>query len=339
LDRLGIVLIGRNEGERLLRCLASVPPEFEPVVYVDSGSTDGSATAARAAGVDVLELAGDRPLSAARARNAGLLRLLELCSDLQFVQFVDGDCELCDGWLEAGAAALTEAPSLAVVCGHCNELHRDATIYNRLCDMEWDRRIGEIDETGGNFMGRIAALSAVGSFDESMIAGEEPDLCRRLSEAGWQIRRIDTPMVRHDAAMESFGQWWIRARRSGYVDAMGFARRGTASTRLRALLSTMFWVVALPLTVLTVTLGFVVQLGPIGLSTVVIVACAMYAALFLRIFTRQRRGGRSRQDAALCALFLLLAKLPQLQGAVVFLSRQISRSENRLIEYKSTTNG
>ena len=118
---------------------------------------------------------------------------------------------------------------------------------------------------------------------------------------------------------------------------MGVARHGIASARLRALLSTMFWGLVLPVTFLAVTLGLVV--GPIGLSTVVILACAMYAGLFLRIFLRQRRGGRSRQDAALCSLFLLLAKLPQLQGAVVFLSRQISRSEHRLIEYKSTANG
>ena len=43
---LGIVIIGRNEGDRLIRCIASVGDEAL-VIYVDSGSTDESVAAAR----------------------------------------------------------------------------------------------------------------------------------------------------------------------------------------------------------------------------------------------------------------------------------------------------
>lgn len=39
---LGVVVIGRNEGERLKRCLASLLGNVDQIVYVDSGSTDGS---------------------------------------------------------------------------------------------------------------------------------------------------------------------------------------------------------------------------------------------------------------------------------------------------------
>ncbi len=39
---LGVVVIGRNEGERLRRCLESVLGATPGVVYVDSGSSDGS---------------------------------------------------------------------------------------------------------------------------------------------------------------------------------------------------------------------------------------------------------------------------------------------------------
>ena len=42
MSQLGIVTIGRNEGERLRRCLSSVVGRGMPVVYVDSDSTDGS---------------------------------------------------------------------------------------------------------------------------------------------------------------------------------------------------------------------------------------------------------------------------------------------------------
>lgn len=49
---VGAVIIGRNEGARLVACLASFPGWVRPLVYVDSGSTDGSVAAARAAGAE-----------------------------------------------------------------------------------------------------------------------------------------------------------------------------------------------------------------------------------------------------------------------------------------------
>ena len=41
-----------------------------------------------------------RPFTAARARNAGFKRLRELAPDLNYVQFIDGDCELIETWPE-----------------------------------------------------------------------------------------------------------------------------------------------------------------------------------------------------------------------------------------------
>ena len=64
----GVVIIGRNEGARLIRCLASVGEADGPVVYVDSGSTDGSQKAARQAGADVVDLDLSHPFTAARAQ-------------------------------------------------------------------------------------------------------------------------------------------------------------------------------------------------------------------------------------------------------------------------------
>ena len=102
----GFVLIGRDEGERLRRCLASVVRTNCPVVYVDSGSRDGSVAAAQAAGALVVALDMSRPFTAARARNAGWRRLLQAHPDLQQVHFLDGDCELVDGWLPLADQAL-----------------------------------------------------------------------------------------------------------------------------------------------------------------------------------------------------------------------------------------
>src|SRR5688572_27955639 len=131
--RSGVVAIGRNEGERLRKCLESVARTSAAVVYVDSGSTDGSAAMARAMSVSVVDLDQSRPFTAARARNEGFERLIEIARDLEFVQFVDGDCEVIAGWIENAERALASDPKLAVVCGRRRERHPDASVYNRLC--------------------------------------------------------------------------------------------------------------------------------------------------------------------------------------------------------------
>ena len=110
---LGIVTIGRNEGERLRCCLNSLIGHGLPVVYVDSNSTDGSVALARSLGVEVVELDVSLPFTAARARNAGFARLEQCEPGVEFVQFVDGDCEVVPGWLDRARAVLKERPDVA----------------------------------------------------------------------------------------------------------------------------------------------------------------------------------------------------------------------------------
>ena len=85
LEKLGLVVIGRNEGNRLGRCLASVRC-LPKRVYVDSGSTDGSVRLARSEGAKVIELSAPPTFTAARARNVGLAQLIADYPDLEFVQ-------------------------------------------------------------------------------------------------------------------------------------------------------------------------------------------------------------------------------------------------------------
>src|SRR5204863_8125599 len=126
---LAVVVIGRNEGGRLRRCFASVCGPDTAVVYVDSGSTDGSIALARAMGIEVVELDLRVPFTAARARNAGWQRVQADC-----VQFVDGDCELRSGWLAAAQEHLRTHPEAGAVAGRLRERHPERSIYNRLCD-------------------------------------------------------------------------------------------------------------------------------------------------------------------------------------------------------------
>lgn len=223
--RVGIVAIGRNEGDRLRRCLASIDVPGAPVVYVDSGSTDGSRELAQSLGATVIALDMTQPFTAARARNAGFeaLRASRTCPEL--VQFVDGDCEFEHGWVARAARFLDEHADVAVVCGRRRERFPEASFYNRICDEEWNTPPGEARACGGDALMRVSAVAAVGGFDARLPAGEEPELCHRLRQAGWRVWRLDAPMTIHDAAMHRFGQWWLRAVRSG----LGYAQAWRAT--------------------------------------------------------------------------------------------------------------
>jgi glycosyltransferase involved in cell wall biosynthesis len=210
---IGVVVIGRNEGERLRKCLASVARQTGKVVYVDSGSTDNSVEIAESLGAVVVNLDMMRPFTAARARNEGFMRLREAAPDLAYVQFVDGDCEILPGWLEEAALFLDEHPDVAAVCGRLRERFPERSVYNMLCDIEWNTPVGEAKACGGNAMLRADALSQAGKYREDLIAGEEPELCVRLRASGWKIWRLAAEMALHDADMLSHRVRICMARR------------------------------------------------------------------------------------------------------------------------------
>ena len=327
-QRLGIVVIGRNEGERLLRCLRSCEGRGASVVYVDSGSTDGSSAAAHGLGADVIELDRLRPFTMARGRNTGFKRLVELAPDASFVQFVDGDCELENGWLERAERELAADPSLTVVCGRRRERFPERSTYNRLADLEWNTPIGPAKYCGGDAMLRVDALRKVGGYDETLIAGEEPDLCVRLRAAGGRILRIDAPMTIHDAAMTRFGQWWKRTIRNGWAYAEGAARHGAPPERhwVRPTRSALVWGLAVPLAVVVA----VAVVGPFALLLLL-----PYLLLGWKIRRWRRRAlGDNGRDASLYALFCVVAKLPEALGVVRFRWVRATGGGARLIEYK-----
>jgi glycosyltransferase involved in cell wall biosynthesis len=319
----GVVVIGRNEGERLQRCLRSAPAGT-PVIYVDSGSTDGSGQWAREYGADVVELDASAPFTAARARNAGFRRLKEVAPNLLYTQFVDGDCELEKDWPKCAISFLDLHSDVGVVCGRRRERHPDKSIYNWLCDREWQRPTGEVHACGGDAMARITAFEAAGGYRDDLIAGEDPELCVRLRAAGWRVFQLEDPMTFHDAAMTHFGQWWRRVQRSGYAFAQGAYLHGAPPERYRIWESRRAWLwgVWLPLACLIMGLRF----EPWG--------WAAWLIFPLQILRQTMRNRGPLKQRALLALFQLLARFPEACGQIKFLLDRLFGRRARLIEYK-----
>jgi GT2 family glycosyltransferase len=331
---IGVVAIGRNEGERLRACLVSARRDCAAVVYVDSGSSDDSVALAKSLGVHVVELDLSTPFTAARARNEGFARLKQVEPNLQLVQFVDGDCEIVEGWIAKANAELTARPRAAIVCGRRRERFPSASIYNKLCDMEWDTPIGQAKACGGDALIRVAALEEVGGYDGTVIAGEEPEMCVRLRERGWTIHRIDAEMTLHDAAMTRASQWWRRNVRGGHAYAQGFAMHGEPPENCyrREIRSIAFWG-RIPLILTAVMVGLLLVIRPAWGWTGLLPLLGYLALAAKAGLWRFKRGNRAK-DAALYGVAVTLAKFPQSLGVRKFRRAQKRGLRNTIIEYK-----
>lgn len=324
---VGAVAIGKNEGERLKVCLRSLRDQAAHLVYVDSGSTDASVEFARSVGAQVVELDPSIPFTAARARNAGVQRLVQVAPDLRYAQLIDGDCELVDGWMDQAVDFLDTNEEYAAAAGRLRERFPEASVYNYLCDVEWDTPVGDVDACGGIAMMRTRAFESVGGFRPELIAGEEPELCLRLRSEGWKIRRLDAEMALHDVAMSRFSQWWKRVTRAGHAYAEGALLHGAPPERMWVQESRRIfvWGLLLPL------LAMVLAPSTAGLSLLLLLA---YPLNVIRIARRLQREGESRPWTL--AAFLMLGKFPEAVGWVRFHWGRLTGKRSGIIEHKGS---
>ena len=320
---IACVVIGRNEGQRLIDCLRSLGPFRAMTVYVDSGSTDGSPEIAAQMGIHVVKLDLRQPFTAGRARNAGFLAACQRFRDLAFVQFVDGDCMLDPDWIETAYNFMTARPDVAIVFGRRRERRIERSVYNALCDREWSGAPGAAAECGGDIFARVAALRDAGAYSPNLIAGEEPELCVRLRQEGWNIWRTDAEMTLHDANMTEFRQWWRRNTRAGYAFAeVSLLHWGsTFGIWKRSLLRSISWAGVLPL---AIVVGALVHPNAVALL-------ALYPIQIARI---AYRNGWNRLESWRNGLFDTLGKFPELCGAAKYLVNCISGAAQTIIEYK-----
>lgn len=330
---VGVVVIGRNEGERLRACLGSLRGAHARV-YVDSGSTDGSTALARALDFEVVELDVDQPFTAARARNIGIAWLLRHHPTIAVVQTVDGDCEVRPDWLAVAQADMAADPRRAVVFGRRRERRPDANAYHAACDDEWNVPVGDVNSCGGDALLRVAALREVGGYNDLLIAGEEPEMCARLRARGWHIWSNGQEMTLHDVAITRLGQWWHRSRRAGYAFAELVALHGPAGDPgwRRLVRSALGWTAINLLAVAGVLLCLwlpdtplrVLALAPAALSGVQMVRMA-----------RSKSGRIGACRAMQWSGLMMVAKAAQTMGWLRFKSQRVTRARATLIEYKA----
>lgn len=314
---VGIVIIGRNEGENLRNCLMSAVGKRTVVVYADSGSTDGSVDLARELGVAVVALDSSFPFTAARGRNAGFARLAEIMPNLEYVQFIDGDCELINGWLETASEFLKKNQQHAVVCGRLSERHPEKSIYNRMCDIEWNGSVGDILTCGGIFMVRVKSFLEVGGMDSTIPAGEEPEMCLRLRQREWLIARLENEMAWHDANLRTFREWWKRSVRSGCgsLDIYTRTRGQIFSVQVRR---SRLWTIGWG-TVLLFFYAVFQLVNAAPLLLIILAVALLYPWQIIRLAVRGQKKGLSSSEAIVYGCLMMISKWAEICGQISYL--------------------
>jgi GT2 family glycosyltransferase len=220
---------------------------------------------------------------------------------------------------------------VGVACGHVREIHPQATVYNKLCDLEWQKTPGELTACGGIFMVRAQVFRAVGGFRADVIAGEDDEFCVRVRRAGWKILLLDTAMAGHDAAMKYFNEWCRRAKRTGHAYAQVAAIHSKSQERyfMRDCRRIWFWGLLLPLIALC--------LAPFTCGLSLLVMLGLYALQFSRIYFTGKRRGWSSGDALVYAFFTVLAKFPALAGLLAYHWRKGRGHSLTIMEHKRSS--
>jgi len=308
---VSVVVIGRNEGGRLRRCLESVeemqaPAEGVEVVYVDSGSTDGSAQMAAEMGARVVRLESGR-FTAGRARDAGWRE-----ARAAFVFFVDGDTVVAPRF---AVQALEEFRDerVGVVFGRTRELHANRSVFHRAFDLQWRTfPLGAAETSMGTALMRRSAIEAAGGYDPEIPSGEDAEICGRIRRKGFTIRGVDLPMVAHDLTMTRWGQYWWRMVRNGYGLAEVTDRFAPEEMRLlrSRVRHAWVWGVLTPL------------LAPVAGVAVLVTAWKTY------------RATGERWSALVFAVHTYLKEVPRMIGQMRYRWDK-RRGQRTLIEYKT----
>jgi cellulose synthase/poly-beta-1,6-N-acetylglucosamine synthase-like glycosyltransferase len=247
------------------------------------------------------------------------------------ILFLDGDTILDADFPLAALAELEKDAANAAAWGHRREFCGCVSVYVRVLDLDWVYEPGETLFFGGDVLVRRAALESVGGFDEKLIAGEEPEMCRRMRNNSWRIQHIDVPMTLHDLAITRFSQYWRRATRAGYAFASVSARfRATSdpfwsSDARRNRIRGLFWLLS-PILALAISVWLLSPL-PLALWLLLLVSVTLRSAWL------SRWKSNDRKTLILYGLHSHLQQVPIFLGQLQYLTNR----DRKLMEYKDVS--
>jgi hypothetical protein len=188
-----------------------------------------------------------------------------------------------------------------------------------------------VEFCGGDALFTRKALAESSGFDESLIAGEEPELCRRLRALGYGILHIDAPMTGHDLQITRWVQYWRRATRAGHAYAEVSERfRGSEDPfwthdRRRNVMRGGFWLASLAVALAaSLRYGLFPLLGWSGILSL----------MTLRSAWKARWKSKDRWAVLLYGLHSHLQQVPILIGQMQYEMTKGRRKTRKLIEYK-----
>jgi len=228
--RISVVIKALNEEAKIASAIESVlaagqGQELE-IVLADSLSTDRTVEIASRYPVRIVQLQNAHDRGCGAAAQLGYQHARG-----EYVYVLDGDMEMDRLFLRAAVRALEADPGLAGVAG----LLRDARARNHF-DRHRIRskgagRAGSPRWLDGGGLYRRAAIEQVAYLcNRNLPAFEEAELGLRLTGAGWALRRLDMPAVKHTGHDDHTFGLLVRHWRSGYAMAGGILLRSAVGT-------------------------------------------------------------------------------------------------------------
>jgi len=196
---LSVVLITKNQQWNVPRLVESVLERTasyssREIMLVDSASSDKTVDEAARYPIQVIRLPATQRLTAAAGRYIGYKQTTG-----ENVLFLDGDMELCEGWLEKALDVLQQDSKIAVVTGQVidrpiNTPRSDIYVVEKT---DGPVKMIEVGHGGGAALYRRAVLDEVGPFNPYIYSDEEPELCIRIRQRGYRVVELDYPAVCH----------------------------------------------------------------------------------------------------------------------------------------------
>ena len=215
---VSIIVIGRNEAQRIEKCLrsvfASLPSREDcEVIYVDSASEDDTVAIASRFPIRILQLRNSWKLSPSAGRYIGYQHARG-----KYLLFVDGDSLLFKRWLINACAFLDNNPTCGGVAGimHQAYLSRKGNciaVAKNYFSQRPSEPVRQAVSLSGIAMYRRDAMEKAGTFNPFLTTGEECELALRIQDAGYSLARIYEPMcITYSSPRETVREIMRRSR-------------------------------------------------------------------------------------------------------------------------------